>query len=268
VRPLRIAAGGLIPVLATGCAYTAATPSAQQQVIGLVHSAYQRTTALPAVTAAVTETVESGTVAVAQGKGTVTWEFPRETGETRLTVDGRTPVVAIRVKNIFYEGKTPESLAGTGQDLGRTGARDPGAMPQIQAPGLDPFQLTTLLDATSWPDCVMNSKPVVTSDAAGQHTEYQLGIDTAGLAAHKTAADRAWLTEMSHQAGGSVVALVATLVHGRISTLSARLPIPRPPSDAKTASAAGALPTPKPVTILVTEQFAYTKSPDPITTPS
>ncbi|MCW2871311.1 MAG: hypothetical protein JWL99_2631, partial [Streptomyces oryziradicis] len=41
-----------------------------------------------------------------------------------------------------------------------------------------------------------------------------------------------------------------------------------PPSDAKTAAAAGALPTPKPVTILVTEQFAYTKSPDPIATPS
>ena len=72
MRPLRIAAGGLVPVLAAGCAYGTATPSARQQVLDTVRDARQRTTALAAATADVTETVQSGTDPVAQGKGTAT----------------------------------------------------------------------------------------------------------------------------------------------------------------------------------------------------
>ncbi|MEU9790260.1 hypothetical protein AB0E27_06470 [Streptomyces sparsogenes] len=272
MSPHRLAAGGLAAalaaVLATGCAYTTAPPSAGEQLVERVRGAYGRTTALPAVSAAVTETVQSGTSPVAQGTGTVTWEFARKTGETRLTVDGRTPVVAVRVKDTFYEARTRASLAGTGRDLVRDGGRDAKALPQIQAPGLDPFQLTTLLDATSWPDSLVSAQPVVTSDADGRHTEYQLGVDTAKLAAHAPAGDKAWLTEMSRRPGGATVTVVVTLAHGRIATLAARLPVPGPPSAAKAATGASALPTPKSMSILVSARFDYATKPDRITPPA
>lgn len=268
MRPLRIAAGGLVPVLAAGCAYGTATPSARQQVLDLVRDARQRTTALAAASADVTETVQSGTDPVAQGKGTATWEFPRGTGEMRLTVDGRTTVVAVRVKNTFYEGRSRQSLAGTGRDLVRVGGQNPGAMPQIQAPGLDPFQVTTLLDAASWPDCVVTAEPVVTLDTAGRSTDYQMAVDTARLAAHEPPADRAWLTQMSRQEGGAVVTVVATIDRGRLGTVSAQLPIPKPAALAKPAPGASALPTPQPMTVVVSERFGYTGRPAPIDVPS
>ncbi|MET8009871.1 hypothetical protein ABZU86_23535 [Streptomyces sp. NPDC005271] len=272
MTPLRIAAGGLASVLvaalATGCANTAAPPSARQQVIDRVHHAYERTTALPAVSAALTETVASGTSAVAQGKGTAVWEFPHRRGETRMTVNGQTPVIALRVEDTFYEGRTRKALAGTGRDLARTGARNPTAMPQIQAPGLDPFQLTTLLGATSWPDTLESAQPVVTSDDSGQHTEYQLGIRTARLATHAKGADRTWLTAMSRQPGGEVVTVAARLSHGRISTLSAQLPIPKPHSLAKEPKGASIAPTPRPMTVLVSAEFSYVKKPQPLAVPS
>ncbi|KUO11012.1 hypothetical protein [Streptomyces sp. DSM 15324] len=267
MRLARLAAGGLAPVLTAGCAYTAAAPSAQQQVVDELRGAYQHITALPAVTAAVTETVQSGTVAVTQGKGTLTWEFPRRTGETSLTVAGDTTVVAVRAGDTFFEGRNHKTLAGSGRDLTDDGRTAPQSMPQIQAPGLDPFQLMVLLDGTRWPDAVVTSQPVVTSDDSGQHIEYQLGVDTARLAAHQRPADRAWLREMSRQPGGKVVSLVATLKQGRVATLTAVLPVAKP-SSTPTTKLTGPAPAVKPVTVVVAAVFSYEKRPTRIAVPS
>ncbi|WP_152626706.1 hypothetical protein [Streptacidiphilus carbonis] len=254
--------------LAAGCASSPTMPTATQQVHSTLLSAYHRTTALSATTASVNETVESGTDPVETAQGAVTLEFSRKRGETQLTINNTDKVVVLRAGDIFFEAKTQSGLNGTGQNLIQVGRQSPQAMPQVQAPGLDPFQLTTLMGAIDWNDSILNMEPVVTEDATGQHTEYQLTVSTAKLAKHEPVADQTWLTTLSTQPGGAEITVDATLSQGRIQTLSAHLPIATPQAATKAAASKGALPAPQAMTIQVALQFNYTQQPQPIQVPS
>ncbi|MEY9966713.1 hypothetical protein ABIA33_004778 [Streptacidiphilus sp. MAP12-16] len=267
-RPAAAVAGALallsVLALSAGCAATPAAGGVQVQVLAALRDAYQHTTALPAVAADVTETLQSGASPVLAGQGSVVLEFARRTGQTQLTVGGTRTVVAVRVGDVFFEASTPAALNGQGHDLAQAGQQDPDTLPQIQAPGLDPFQLTTLLGAVAWSDSVTGLEPVVSEDATGQHTAYQVGVDTAKLAAHEPPGDRTWLDALAHRPGGAVVTLSATVSQGRLDTVSAQLPVPAPALPPR----ASALPTPAPLSVLVAEQFSYTRRPAAITTPT
>jgi hypothetical protein len=265
---IRVAVGGLALFLAAGCASSPALPTAQQQVRSTLLSAYHGTTALPSTTAGVHETVESGTDPVATAQGAMTLEFARHEGETQLTVDSTDKVVLLRAGDRYFEAKTESGLRGTGQNLVQVGQRRPQAMPQVQAPGLDPFQLTTLMGALDWNDSVVALEPVVVEDATGQHTQYQMTVSTARLAEHEPAADRIWLTTLSTQPGGSEIILDVTVAQGRIQTLSGRLPIAGPQTETKAAAAKAPIPTPPAMTIQVALQFDYARQPALISVPS
>ena len=170
-------------------------------------------------------------------------------------------VVAVRSQNTFYEAKTEQALAGTGRDLIQTGHSDPAQLPQIQAPGLDPLQVLTLLGASLWPDSVTNAEPVVSADSSGQHTVYQLTVITAKLAAHEPAADRTWLKTLAADPQGAAITLDATITQGRLNTLSATLPVPMPQAMAKKVGEASALPTPAPMSVYVSQTFSYSIHP-------
>ncbi|MBC9729845.1 hypothetical protein [Streptomyces sp. TRM68367] len=243
--------------MAAGCAATPDVPSSQGQVLSSLRSAYTNTQAQHTVTASVTETVESGVDTEAEGKGTAVLDFARGLGQTKLTVNGQMSVVAFRDQDKIFEAKSQAALAGKAESLLQVAHRNPDMLPQIQAPGLDPFQLTTLLKAVQWNDDVLNTEPVVVADSSGQHTEYQVTVSTAKLAVHVPAPDRAWLTALSRQTGGSSITLDATVSHGQLMTLAAHFPVPRPKLTRRAAKITAALPKPAPVTVLVTDRFTH-----------
>ena len=270
-----------------GCAAypTTATSDVPSQVEHTVRAAYLGTTARPAVDANVTVTVRSGVDTIATGTGTADLWFTGTRGRTTLSVDdatGHTSVTAVRIGPSLYEGDTPAHVAAGRHDLVTQSASDPRDLPQIQAVGLDPFQLVTLLSAVQWPDAVADAQPRVTA-VAGQtapQTSYELVVDTARLAAHVDPADRGWLTELTGELHGARLAVAVTLDGSRIATIAADMPVPTPqiiqPPDKKnppvtstpTTRPSSAQPSaPASLDAVVSEQFDYRSTAQPVAAP-
>jgi hypothetical protein len=265
-----------------GCAAypTSAAGDVRAQVERSVKAAYLGTTTRPAVVTSVTVTVRSGADTIATGNGAADLWFTGTRGRTTLSVDnatGRASVTAVRLGPSFYEADTPAHLAAGRHDLVTQSAADPRDLPQIQAAGLDPFQLTTLLSAVQWPDAVADAQPRV-STVAGQsapQTSYELVVDTARLAAHVDPADRGWLTELTGELHGARLAVAVTLDGGRLATITADLPVPAPRSAAarnkKIPAAAGPSPslppTPTSLDAVVSEKFDYRTQAQPVAAP-
>lgn len=261
------AAGGLAVIFLTaGCAGVSNTPDVHTATGRTLLSAYQKVVATNGLSASLTELVESGTDPIAEGQGTTDLWFGSRSGETRLTVDTTATVVALRTSDEFYEGKTASTVGANRQDLSTTAREDPQSMPEIQAPGVDPFQITTLLSAIQWPDTILDVGPVVVSDSTGQHTEYEMTLDTSRLAGHVGGTDRAWLSALAAEPGGKTVTLDATLSGGVIASVTARVPLPNPQLPS-TKSVPTYLPSPAPVTITITETFDYGKPAQKVTPP-
>ncbi|MGH3627415.1 MAG: hypothetical protein ACRDRL_08265 [Sciscionella sp.] len=251
------------------------TSSQVQQIGQMLLNAYEQTTTAPGASIDVSQTVQSGTDPIAEAKGSYTVWFKARTGQTSLTLqgpNGSTTLVAIRAGSAFYSAKTQDKLSGNRMDLAAVGRGDPTKLPQIQAPGVDPFQLTTLLGAVQWPDTVKSLGPVVVDDSTGRHTEYQITIDTARLATHQDATDRAWLQAMASEPRGDLVTLETTVQNGRIDKITASLPIPAAPipkiqPGKRSAPATPAYQTPPPASVVITEQFDYSAQPAPVHQP-
>ncbi len=263
--------GAVLLLLATGCAYGQAGPEPQATLGETVLGAYERTVSTQGVAASVEETVQSGTDPVVQASGSSVLWFSERAGEIQLTIGGTTDSInAVRIGDKFFQGPTPSALAKN--ELNLAEGQHPEKLPQIVSPGLDPFQLTTLLGAIRWPETIISIGPVVIADAAGQHTAYQMTIDTAKLANHEPPADMLWLLGMSHEPNGATVTLEVTIDHGQIHTLTGRLPVPSLSAGADPGKVAGQPPVSLPMlptsTMIATEQFNYQQPVAKVTAPA
>jgi hypothetical protein len=263
------AAGGLLVLLAVaGCAGPRSVQP-QSELGRTLLAAYEHSVSVQGVAASVQETLRSGTEPVAEGTGSMALWFAEHAGQTRLTMeDSSTTVTAIRVNDRFYQGDTRSDPAKNAQDLVSVGRQDPSRLPQIRTPGLDPFQLTTLLDAVQWPDAIPTLGPVAVADSVGVHTDYQIVVDTAKLAQHAPAADAPWLRAMSREPEGAEITLDVGIVGGRIASLSGQLPVLTPPVAADLHKPATATATPQPMNIVVAETFSYQQSPAKVSAPT
>jgi hypothetical protein len=269
-KPLRFAAAAVAAAVLAGCAQGRADEDSDGQVSRLLKAAYATTVARKSLAASVTVTVASGVTEVERGSGSASLWFAERAGRTdfsAVNATGSTTVVAVRLGDDFYEGRTQADLAGHLQNLVEGGQRDAQSLPQVRAAGLDPFQLLTLFSAVDWPGSVVAGKPVVKVDSAGQRTEYRLTVDARELARHVRPADRGWVTALAGQSAGHQVVLTATLNEHGIKTVSADLPVPTPPPAHKDGETWTAPPTSVPVHATVTDQFDYGKAVAPVARP-
>lgn len=252
------------PLAAAGCAYGATAQQSPVQQIGqMLLGAYEASTSAPGVVAEVSQTVQSGVDPVAQVNGSYTLWFKRQIGQSSLTMQNAgssTAFVVIRAGSSFYSATTPGGLAGTRVDLNAVGQRSPDTLPQIQSPGMDPFQLITLLGSVQWPDSIKSLGPVVVTDSTGKHTEYQITVNTAELARHESGADKEWLGAMDREPNGKFVTLDVALDNGKISVASASVPLPAAPSPAVPDGKGPLVPqAPAPGSVVITADFDYGK---------
>lgn len=263
----------LLPAI-TGCAYSVPTQRSQVQQIGeQLLSAYETTTSSPGLLVQVSQTAQSGVDPFARVTGSYALWFKRQIGEANLTIqdaEGSAPLVVVRAGPSFYSAETRQGLAKNHLNLIAVGKRNPNDLPQIQSPGMDPFQVTTLLGSLQWPDSIHSLGSVAVADSTDRHIEYQITIDTAKLAGHESGADREWLQAMGRESRGKLVTLEVTLATGRISVVSASLPLlsdplPSVPSGKKYAGAK--LRKPPPAAVLVTTKFDYGKQVPAVTRP-
>jgi hypothetical protein len=267
-RYLAAAALVFVPLAGAGCASSATPKQSEVQQIGqMLLNAYEASTVVPGVMAEVSQTADSGTDPVAEAKGSYTLWFKRQIGQASLTVqdaEGATSLVVVRAGSSFYSATTRNKLAESRMDLTSVGQRDPDGLPEIQSPGLDPFQLTTLLGSVRWPDSIQSLGPVAVADSTGRHIEYQMTVKTADLARHESGADKEWLQAMGHEPRGELVTLDLTINNGQISVASASLPIPEMPLPVvphgkPAGSSSPKLQTPPPASVVITAQFDYSK---------
>ena len=264
---LAVAVLASLPLATAGCASGIPAEQSQVQQIGqLLLNAYEASTTVPGVLVSVTQTVQSGVDPVAGAKGWYALWFNRKIGQASLTIQdaaGSTSLVAVRDGYSFYMAPTQGKLAGDRVDLNGIGQRAPGSLPQIQSPWIDPFQLTTLLGSVQWPDSIHSLGPVVVTESAGRHVEYQVTVDTTELARHESGADRDWLAAMGREPRGRLVTLDVTLQNGQISTVSASAPVPAMPlpvvARGKRARSSAAMRTPPPASVVITAAFRYGK---------
>jgi hypothetical protein len=254
------------PLAAAGCAYGAPAQQPQVQQIGqTLLNAYETSTAAPGVMAEVSQTVQSGIDPVAQAKGSYVFWFKRQIGQASLTIqdaEGSTSLVAVRAGASFYRAPNQNKLAENRIDLTNVGQRTPDNLPEILSPGMDPFQLTTLLGALQWPDSIQSLGPVAVADSTGKHIEYQITVDTDNLARHESGADKEWLQAMAREPRGKFVTLEITLDNGQIGTASASLPLPPVPLPAvpkEKRPTSPSLQTPPPGSVVITADFEYGK---------
>jgi len=264
---LTVAVLVLLP-LAAGCAYNATVEQSEVQQIGqMLLGAYEASTSVPGVVVDVSQTAQSGMDPIAEAKGSYFLWFERQIGQSILTIrdiEGSTSLVVVRAGPSFYSATTQSKLAESRMNLISVGQRDPGNLPQIQSPGIDPFQLTTLLGSVQWPDAIHSLGPVAVTDSTGRHIEYQITVDTTDLAHHESGADKDWLQAMGHEPHGKLITLDITLNNGQISVASASLPIPAMPlptvaHEKRVGSSVPKLQTPPPASVIITAQFEYSK---------
>jgi hypothetical protein len=160
----------------------------------------------------------------------MTLRFRQEsaTGQLSLLPGGKMSL--IRNRGALLEGR-PSPKPGapeqwTTLNLLDLGQRVPGSLPEVQAPGVDPFELITLLRGIDWKSDISEEWPVVVATSTGQQTEYQVTLSTKRLSHLLGNPDRAWVNALSDEKGGGRVTLQVTLDHGRIGSISGDLPIP------------------------------------------
>lgn len=257
-----------VSMAAAGCGQQATADQSQVQQIGeMLLGAYKASTSVPGVEVQVAQNAQSGTDTFAEAKGSYSLSFKRDIGESDLRLqnaNGLTSIVSVRSGASFYSAKSSKNLAGSKIDLDRVGDRSPGGLPEVQAPGIDPFQLITLLGSVQWPDSLRSLGPVVVSDSTGRHVEYQVTVNTGNLSRHEHGADREWLQEMSREPAGKSVTIEVTLAGGRISVITASLPmppesVPAIPRGKQGGSVKSGVQAPPPSTIVTTAEFQYDK---------
>jgi hypothetical protein len=265
-RYLAVAMLAFLPAAAAGCAYGVPSQQSQVQQIGeQLLSAYETSTSAPGVVVQVSQTAQSGVDPFASVKGSYALWFKRQIGQANLTVqdaEGSASLVVVRAGSSFYSAATQKGLAKNRVDLITVGQRNADDLPQIQSPGMDPFQVTTLLGSLQWPDSIHSLGPVAVTDSTGRHTEYQITVDTAKLALHESETDKEWLQAMGRESHGKFVTLEVTLNAGRISVVSASLPLPSAPLPSVPSgkkSSGAKLQTPPPAAVLITAEFDYSK---------
>lgn len=283
-RHRAVALLAFLPLAAAGCAYGTPTPQSRVQQVGqTLLGAYEATATLPAVQAQVSQSVRSGVDLLADANGSYDLWFKRHVGQATFTVqsvEGSAYMTVLRSGNSFYSTTSHDkpaehqvassSLAKSRIDLNSAGREDSSQLPQIQSPGMDPFQVATLLGSLQWPDSIRSLGPVAVSDASGQHIEYQVTVDTSNLARHESGPDREWLRAMAREPHGKLVTLEIMLADGRIATASVNFPLPPPKLPAVQPgkrSIGVKVNSPIQATVAVTATFEYGRKVPTITIP-
>lgn len=270
------AAASLLLLSASGCADTGQRQSQVQETGEMLWQAYHATTSLQSVDASVNMTVTSGVDAIAGAKGSYALWFGEKSAQADMTLYGTAApgkFYTVRDQGNFYAGAVMSKLAGSRQNLVETARLHPAQLPQILSPGFDPFQLNVLLGSLQWPGTISSLGPVVVDGSGGQNVEYQLRVKAAALAGHEPAVDKAWLTVMAKEPGGALVTLDVSVEDGKISAVTASLPIPSAPMPVVRAGKGArvqpsSLKTPPPAGVVVTETFDYSARVPPVSRPS
>ena len=269
-----IAACCLATALIAGCAQGPRDTSVQSQVSQLLRSAYDVTVSRTSLEASIDISVKSGVDLIESGRGTTSVWFAKNAGQTQLSAKNGTSsatVIAVRLGNSFYEAPTQGELAAHKMDLIQLAKQNPDTLPEIQAAGLDPYQLLTLFSAVKWPESVLSEQPTVTADSTGRRTDYEVVIDVQRLSQYVSAADSGWLKVMARESGGASITVTASLDKNGVSTMTASLPVPasRPVASGggSTHTTKIAPPTAPQLRVIVTETFDYNKPVSPITAP-
>ncbi|HET9079864.1 MAG TPA: hypothetical protein VFO01_05040 [Trebonia sp.] len=276
----RGAAASLLLLTVSGCA-VAGQPQPQVQQVGeMLWQSYHATASLRSVDASVNMTVMSGVDALAGASGSYALWFAADAAQADMTLygpssPGKSPgkLYTVTDQGDFYSGTALSKLASGKQDLVETARLHPAQLPQIVSPGFDPFQLNVLLGSLQWPGTISSLGPVVVASSAGQRTEYQLRVRPAALAQHEPAVGKAWLNAMAKEPGGALITLDVSVNAGRISAVTARLPLPPAPMPAIKAGKGagvppGALKTPPPASVVITETFDYSAPVPAVSRPS
>lgn len=252
-------------LLVGGCAHGPRIATIGQQVNSTVHDAYLRTVSVGTVESSIQIFIQAGPDTLTGVKGNAALNFRDGTAEATLTLEPGGPMTVVSTSEQMFEGH-PATAPAAGMawntiDLQRNAQKDPSQLPQIQAPGLDPFQLPTLLEAVRWPTAIAGERPVFMTSAHGTVTNFEILVDTAKLSALLHKADRAWLAEMSRETGGKTISLSVAVEQGRIKSITADLPVPAPamPKTSKKPKVTVTAPsfTPPPLHAVIELQFDY-----------
>lgn len=140
------------------------------------------------------------------------------------------------------------------------------------------FQLNVLLGSLQWPATISSLGLVVGDNSAGQGTEYQFLVKATSLAQHEPEVARVWLTVMARERGGdAVITLDVSVSNGKISEVTARLPLPPMPmpmpmpgisAGKDTKVPPTSLKTPPPAIVVITETFDYSALVPAVSRPS
>ena len=221
-------------------------------------------------------TVMSGVDALAGAKGSYALWFAAKAAQASMTLYGAPSpgkLYTVTEQGDFYSGTALSKLASGKQDLAEIARTHPAQLPQVVSPGFDPFQLNVLLGSLQWPATISSLGPVVVDNSAGQGTEYQLQVKAASLAQHEPEVARAWLTVMARETGGAVITLDVSVSNGKVSEVTARLPLPPTPMPAISAGKDTKVPptslkTPPPASVVITETFDYSALVPAVSRPS
>lgn len=270
------AAACLLLLTVSGCADAGQRQSQVQQAGEMLWQAYHATASLRSVGASVNVTVMSGVDAIADARGSYALWFAAKVAQATMTLyssSSPTKLYTVRDEGEFYAGTTMSKLANGRQDLTELAHLYPAQLPQIVSPGFDPFQLNVLLGSLRWPGTISSLGPVVVDSSGGQSTEYQLRVKVASLARHEPTIDKAWLTVMAKELGGALITLDVSVNDGKVSAVTARLPIPPAPiptirtgKDIKVPPSS--LKKPPPASVVITEKFDYSARVPPVSRPS
>jgi hypothetical protein len=270
------ATAGLLLLTVSGCAAAGQRQSQVQQVGQMLWQAYHATASLRSADASVNMTVMSGVDALAGARGSYALWFAAKAARANMTLYGPSSpgkLYTVTYQGDFYSGTALSKLASGRQDLAEIARLHPAQLPQIVSPGFDPFQVNVLLGSLQWPGTISSLGPVVVASSVGQRTEYQLRVKAAALAQHEPAVGRAWLNVMAKEPGGALITLDVSVKDGKISVVTARLPLPPAPMPAIRAAkgttvAPGSLKTPPPASVVITETFDYSAPVPAVSRPS
>jgi hypothetical protein len=116
-----------------------------------------------------------------------------------------------------------------------------------------------------WPAAISGERPVLIAGSTGQHTDYEITVDTAKLSPLLPQEKRAWLAEMARESKGNAVTLEVTVENGRINSITGDVPVPSP--SLHQVRKPGQVPAIPRLHALITMQFDYGKRGGVITVP-